>query len=79
MVLGDEVIKRGDIQDILRDDEVQAWLEMRRRYNLFGNPVSEGWMEWPAHWVDALEAMEIESDKLQEEKRQEQEMKNANR
>ena len=65
--LGAETIRRGDIARILEDESIYEWLQFYNRYQTFGAPLDAGWMDWPFHWVEALEAIEAELEAIRKE------------
>lgn len=61
MIIGGGLVERSMIYSYF--EENMKYLEMFLNYKHFGEPYSGGWMTYPAHLLDIIKILEIESGK----------------
>lgn len=66
MVLHGYEVERARIPEYLNGDHLQ-YVEWWLKWKKFGFPYSGGWAEQPAIYMDVLEVLEAETDKLRAE------------
>jgi len=65
MVVGESIVKRGEIQGIIH--EWESVIYDYYRYKRYGDPYGRGWLYWPQHtiwYLDAIAEAECELQKV---------------
>lgn len=78
MVLHGYEIERARIPEYITDDQLQ-YIDWWFKWKKFGFPFSGGWAEQPAIYMDVIETLEAEIDKLAAEKKKIAESKRGKR